>query len=164
MDFGLDEPRPAARDNPAPDLAFDLDDTPSAAVAPLSLDDDPFALPALDGLPAATPAPVASAAYAPHDMIEPQLETPGFDLDLADLAVPPPLEAHDLDTGADEGTAAPGGELSPAHMEMETKLDLAVAYQEIGDKEGARELLDEVIKGGTGEQIGRANAMRAALA
>ena len=49
-------------------------------------------------------------------------------------------------------------------MEMETKLDLALAYQEIGDKEGARELLDEVIKGGTGEQIGRANAMRAALA
>ena len=39
-------------------------------------------------------------------------------------------------------------ELSPAHMEMETKLDLAIAYQEIGDKEGARELLDEVIRGG----------------
>jgi pilus assembly protein FimV len=33
-------------------------------------------------------------------------------------------------------------------MEMDTKLDLAVAYQEIGDKEGARELLDEVLRGG----------------
>ena len=33
-------------------------------------------------------------------------------------------------------------------MEMETKLDLAIAYQEIGDKEGARELLEEVIRGG----------------
>jgi pilus assembly protein FimV len=49
-------------------------------------------------------------------------------------------------------------------MEMETKLDLAIAYQEIGDKEGARELLDEVIKGGNSEQVGKASAMRAQLA
>jgi len=169
MDFGLEEQRPAAEGKPAPDLAFDFDDTPAAPAPALSLDDDPFVLPALDGLPPATPAPVASAPYAPHDMIEPQLDAPGFDLDLADSPLPLP-EVHDvgadLDTDIDAGSpaAAPAGELSPAHMEMETKLDLAIAYQEIGDKEGARELLDEVIKGGTGEQIGRANAMRAALA
>jgi pilus assembly protein FimV len=169
MDFGLDDKQPAAQGNPAPDLAFDLhdtlDDTPPAATPALALelDDDPFALPALDGLPPATPASVENAAYAPHGLLEPQLEAPGFDLDLADdlAAAPLPLpEVHDIDAAAD----APAGELSPAHMEMETKLDLAIAYQEIGDKEGARELLDEVIKGGTGEQIGRANAMRAALA
>jgi pilus assembly protein FimV len=169
MDFGLEDKQPAAQGNPAPDLAFDLDDTlddtPPAATPALALelDDDPFALPALDGLPPATPAPVESAAYAPHGLLEPQLEAPGFDLDLADELDTPSLplpEVHDIDAGAD----APAGELSPAHMEMETKLDLAIAYQEIGDKEGARELLDEVIKGGTGEQIGRANAMRAALA
>ena len=169
MDFGLEDKQPAAQGNPAPDLAFDLhdtlEDTPPAATPALALelDDDPFALPALDGLPPATPAPVENAAYAPHGLLEPQLEAPGFDLDLADdlAAAPLPLpEVHDIDAAAD----APAGELSPAHMEMETKLDLAIAYQEIGDKEGARELLDEVIKGGTGEQIGRANAMRAALA
>lgn len=158
MDFGLEDHRPAAQGKPAPDLAFDLD-TP-----PLALDDDPFALPALDGLPAATPAPLATAPYAPHDMIEPRLDTPGFDLDLADSPLPLP-EVQDMDAGTGTGgEAGTGAELSPAHMEMETKLDLAIAYQEIGDKEGARELLDEVIKGGTGEQIGRANAMRAALA
>ncbi|TQK07780.1 FimV/HubP family polar landmark protein [Herbaspirillum sp. SJZ107] len=162
MDFGLEDKRPAAQGNPAPDLAFDLhdtlDDTPPAATPALALDDDPFALPALDGLPPATPAPVESAPYAPHGLLEPQLEAPGFDLDLAAEPDTPSLplpEVHDMGAGA---------ELSPAHMEMETKLDLAIAYQEIGDKEGARELLDEVIKGGTGEQIGRANAMRAALA
>ena len=60
--------------------------------------------------------------------------------------------------------AAASAPLSPEHMEMETKLDLAVAYQEIGDKEGARELLDEVIKGGSTEQVGRASAMRELLA
>ena len=54
-------------------------------------------------------------------------------------------------------------DLSASHMEMETKLDLAIAYQEIGDKEGARELLDEVIKGGNSAQVGKANAMRAQL-
>ena len=168
MDFGL-EPVAAARPaaDPAPDLAFDLDDALPPATPAFSLEDDPFALPALDGLPAATPAPAESAAFAQHNLLEPQLAAPSFDLDLADH----PLALPDLDNGlgdeletAHAAPATEGIELSPAHMEMETKLDLAIAYQEIGDKEGARELLDEVIKGGTGEQIGRANAMRAALA
>ena len=57
-----------------------------------------------------------------------------------------------------------GDDMSTADMEMETKLDLAIAYQEIGDKEGARELLDEVIKGGNATQVGKANEMRAKLA
>ncbi len=48
--------------------------------------------------------------------------------------------------------------------EMATKLDLAIAYEEIGDKDGARELLDEVIKGGTTEQATQAKAMLAKLA
>ena len=46
---------------------------------------------------------------------------------------------------------------------MATKLDLAVAYHEIGDKEGARELLDEVVKGGTNDQIEKAKVMLAQL-
>jgi pilus assembly protein FimV len=50
-------------------------------------------------------------------------------------------------------------EISPYNAEMATKLDLAVAYQEIGDKEGARELLDEVIKGGSSEQANKARKM-----
>ena len=60
--------------------------------------------------------------------------------------------------------AAPtGGDLSAMHTEMETKLDLAIAYQEIGDREGARELIDEVIKGGSPEQVAKANTMRSLL-
>ena len=50
------------------------------------------------------------------------------------------------------------------NAEMATKLDLAVAYHEIGDKEGARELLDEVMKGGTADQIEKAKVMIAQLA
>jgi len=48
--------------------------------------------------------------------------------------------------------------------EMSTKLDLAVAYQEIGDKDGARELLEEVLKGGNEEQVSRAKKMMQELA
>ena len=92
----------------------------------------------------------------------------GIDLDLpstdsAETALP--------DLG-EIGAAAPvldsdevnAEQLSAVQMEMETKLDLVIAYQEIGDKEGARELLDEVIKGGSAGQVTRANDMRAKLA
>lgn len=44
-------------------------------------------------------------------------------------------------------------------QEMATKLDLASAYQDIGDKDGARELLDEVIRGGDTAQQQKARAM-----
>ena len=54
---------------------------------------------------------------------------------------------------------SPVEDISPYNAEMATKLDLAVAYKEIGDKEGARELLDEVIKGGSNEQIEKARKM-----
>lgn len=53
---------------------------------------------------------------------------------------------------------------SSANAEMATKLDLAIAYQEIGDKEGARELLDEVLKGGTSEQSEKAKSLLLELA
>ena len=43
--------------------------------------------------------------------------------------------------------------------EVETKLDLVTAYMEMGDKEGARELLDEVMKEGGPQQKARAQEM-----
>ena len=42
---------------------------------------------------------------------------------------------------------------------MSTKLDLASAYEEIGDKEGARELLREVLSGGDVSQQQAARTM-----
>ncbi len=47
---------------------------------------------------------------------------------------------------------------------MATKLHLAIAYQEIGEKDGARLLLEEVIRGGTPEQSERARLMLSVLA
>ena len=40
----------------------------------------------------------------------------------------------------------------PTDDEVATKLDLARAYMDMGDNEGAREILQEVIQQGTGEQ------------
>ncbi len=79
-----------------------------------------------------------------------------FDLSGIDLNLDSALPSHATDAAVEE---------APAHnAEMATKLDLAVAYHEIGDKEGAKELLDEVVKGGTVEQIERARVMLAEMA
>jgi pilus assembly protein FimV len=60
-----------------------------------------------------------------------------------------------LDTGVDHDYSS--------SAEMATKLDLAVAYTEIGDKEGARELLEEVIQAGASEHSDKAKALLAKL-
>ena len=148
MDFGLDETSRAES---------------AASIPTAALDEHLFDIPA-------TPAP-ADAPFAEPDRIvlepaTPQFDIGGFDLDLpADGSLPLP-EVQSLSEPQFETPAAPAepAALSAAHMEMETKLDLAIAYQEIGDKEGARELLEEVIRGGNPEQAARANSMRAALA
>lgn len=153
MDFGTpDEPRAAGGAEPKdfgarvddPFDAFDLPETPAPVPAPQEVS-------ARDAFePASTPA---------GDKAAPSFDLADFDLDLpsSDAATAQPLDA------AGAAAEAPG-QMSPEHMEMETKLDLAIAYQEIGDKEGARELLDEVIKGGNSEQVGKASAMRELLA
>ena len=126
---------------------FEFDAPPAIAASPAA-DEDPFAL---DAFPATTP------AAAP---VEPSFDLADIDLDLPSFEQPASANA-DLPV---PGEALEPAALSPEHMEMETKLDLAIAYQEIGDKEGARELLDEVIKGGSSEQVSKASAMRSLLA
>ena len=44
-----------------------------------------------------------------------------------------------------------------------TKLDLARAYEEMGDKEGARELVEEVLREGAGRQLDEARSILARL-
>ncbi|VXC72312.1 conserved exported hypothetical protein [Massilia sp. 9I] len=170
MDFGSPaEPAPAS----APTLSqppvepFEFDAPPAAAAAPAPVDepldfdlapateDDPFALPEVPAVAAAE-----EAAPTPGVPVEPSFDLSDIDLDLPSLDRPAALDA-DLPV---PGEALEPAALSPEHMEMETKLDLAIAYQEIGDKEGARELLDEVIKGGSSEQVSKASAMRSLLA
>ena len=46
---------------------------------------------------------------------------------------------------------------------MSTKLDLASAYEEIGDKEGAREILNEVLSEGNDKQKADAKGLMGSL-
>ena len=154
MDFGLDLEPPAGPVNglgagltPLPDplkdvdLAhFDLDEPVAPAAAPVATAES-----SIDSLfdDAQTPATLPEAIPPAQEF-----DLSGIDLDLND--------GKTASVGVDDP-------LSAIHMEMDTKLDLAIAYQEIGDKEGARELIDEVIKGGSEEQVAKANTMKALL-
>ena len=154
MDFGLDLEPPAGPVNgvgagltPLPDplkdvdLAhFDLDEPVAPAAAPVAA-----AEPSIDSLFDDAQAPATPPETVPAAQ---EFDLSGIDLDLND--------GKTASVGVDDP-------LSAIHMEMDTKLDLAIAYQEIGDKEGARELIDEVIKGGSEEQVKKANTMRALL-
>ena len=105
-------------------------------------------------------------------------DAPELDLDLSDLEslTKPVTLTADSDTALDlsdvvlelepELVAQDVGEESAGGrwQEMATKLDLASAYEEIGDKEGARELLQEVIQGGDGGQQQKARAMLSKIA
>ena len=54
--------------------------------------------------------------------------------------------------------------MTPAHEEVETKLELVAAYIDMEDKDGAKELLDEVLKEGNLSQRKRADQILASLA
>ena len=97
-----------------------------------------------------------------------------FDLKLDDMpsAAPeeksaPPVDlgsiSLDLGTPSDATEVAPQGSTDPKWQEVATKLDLAKAYEEMGDKNGARELLNEVMKDGDAAQKGQAEQLLAKL-
>jgi len=113
----------------------------------------------------AAPAP-AAAAPDPDATV-----AMDFDLNL-DLgsSKPEPAKAADapLDLGGlslDLGTPGEGGGggNDAKWQEVATKLDLAKAYQEMGDKDGARELLNEVVKEGDAAQKSQAEQMLSGL-
>lgn len=93
------------------------------------------------------------------DKVEPRLDvgtasTPDIDLSNIDLS---------LDGGKSEGSVD-GGARDDRWYDVQTKFDLAKAYQEMGDKEGAREILREVIAEGDNEQQAAAQRVLETLA
>jgi pilus assembly protein FimV len=76
---------------------------------------------------------------------------------------PDPLAVEAMAVVAAEESASGGydgaNDAAENIIDMATKLDLAVAYQEIGEHVGARVLLEEVIQGGTTIQADKARAM-----
>ena len=69
----------------------------------------------------------------------------------------------DLGLGEDKVGVNEGATLANEPDEVDTKLDLARAYDEMGDKEGARELIEEVIREGNPQQQEKARQLQAQL-
>ena len=87
----------------------------------------------------------------------------------AEVDAPAPLDLSGIDLDMDKSSLEPAGvdDLSfddmPAGEEVATKLDLAKAYMEMGDKEGAREILEEVMQEGDSQQKDDAKKLLAAV-
>lgn len=77
------------------------------------------------------------------------------DLDLGDIESDDNLFIIDDEDDADET----GDEPISDRDESSTKLDLAVAYEAMGDKDGAKEILNEVVAEGNEEQVAEAKKL-----
>jgi pilus assembly protein FimV len=159
FDLGLGGQKPAE----APTLA-PVEAAP-AADAGLSID---FNLPGSDApaAPAMEAAPAAPAA-ADSGGIDFDLNIPGASEAVPEAAAAPALDlggiSLDLGTPGGNGNGSGGAAPDPRWQEVATKLDLAKAYEEMGDKDGARELLKEVVKEGDTAQQQQAQTMLQAL-
>lgn len=147
MDFEMpaEEPAPAPAYAAAPVLNEPAGELPEIS---LSMDlDEPTPAPAPAPLPefnATAPMPVAEPAAAPAAPDSGMLE---FDLGSLSLDLDGP--ASEQPTASDNLTEDP----------LETKLALAEEFVSIGDEDGARALIEEVVAEATGEM--RAKAQRA---
>ena len=120
-------------------LSLDIDDASSDEIV-LNLDDD------------AQGEPLSISSEALEDL--PEMES-----DIVDLDGPiEDVEASNeivLDAQPDDDVSFDLGEFDGID-EAETKLDLAAAYMDMGDPEGARNILEEVMIDGSDEQKSRA--------
>jgi pilus assembly protein FimV len=117
-------------------------------------------LPSLD-LPAKAGASIATAKKVAADDLDFSIDLPSLEALTGNGAAS--SNAFDMDFNSTATAVASTTTQSAAWQEMATKLDLAAAYEEIGDKDGARELLDEVVKGGDSSQQQKAKAMLSKL-
>jgi len=145
-------PQPAPAPAPAPAAGGDMDmltfdlsgiDLPAFNTAPTPA---PVSVSAPDPLPVAAPAPAPVPAPEPIPVAEPTMMELDFDI--------PPTNVEDVLAGvAAAGADAPGDEA------LTQKIDLAAEFRDIGDDEGARSLLEEVMASGNAAQRARAQAM-----
>lgn len=81
-----------------------------------------------------------------------------LDFDLSGISL-------DLDNTATGIKSSPAASMKDDHwFDVQTKFDLAKAYQEMGDKDSAREILKEVLDEGDSQQQADAKALLSALA
>ena len=145
IDFGLEDETPAAEDEEDEDVAIDLTD--EADSLDLDLDD------AFGEESTATAVPEEPAVEVPTTK-EPATEEPIAELDevAASSAMDEMSDEDDFDLSSLDDVD-----------EVSTKLDLARAYLDMGDHEGTRGILEEVIAEGDDEQKQEASELMAKL-
>ena len=110
---------------------------------------------------------IEDSAAAPQPISNEEVET--FDFDLDDDDDDDIASDDDLDfLSADNVDIESADDIEEINMlsaddETATKLELAYAYQNMGDMEGATEILQEVIKEGSDEQIEEASKLLGSL-
>lgn len=141
-----------------PDFTLDIPDAGGTPVtADISLDANPPAdtnmidfnieLPKVD-VPEAGTETETKAAVAHDAPAQKGRDTDAgleFKIDVGDINL-------NLDDEPKSDATAAEGEKDAHWYDVQTKFDLAKAYQEMGDKDGAREILQEVVKEGDAEQ------------
>jgi len=193
FDLGVpSEPVPTAQPAAVPDMVESVASPDDAALEPASLDEgnlefdvqltestvlgQPMRDPAFDmasislDLAETPPAELPAQADARPEQGFAESETvvnPDFSSEQVDTLVNPDFTITQAETVVDPGfgmtsDVAPDLQIS-ASEEVATKLDLAKAYEEMGDLEGARELLQEVVSEGDAGQRERAQTALARI-
>ena len=163
LDLGADAPAPALADE---DFLLDLDDDLKGLDVPAEqtplLDDTPsddLELPADFDLSLADE---MDAHEQPKDAFESELDDVNAELDrLSDSLAQPTFTAEDALATADD---EPDFDFLSGTDEVATKLDLAQAYIDMGDNDGARDILGEVLSEGDATQQSEAKEMLSRLA
>ena len=130
---------------------------PSAVKSEPSLDADTLALDFDFNLNQDMHTPTESTSPADADTLMPELDLSAIDLNFGHAET----STDFAETSLDDTTTLVGD--STVWEEASTKLDLARAYLEMGDKEGAREILQEVVAEGGPDQQAEANKLLANL-
>ncbi len=156
----------------APDIAFNVDlpaaepePGPARASSGLDFDIDLNSFNAPASSQTAEVEPTASGGLD-FDMSGLSLDAPGSSEPGtgAPSAAAPEIDLSGISLDLDETTPriSPSGK-DDHWYDVQTKFDLAKAYQEMGDKDGARDILKEVVQEGDAEQRAAAQAVLSSL-
>ncbi|HJV27630.1 MAG TPA: FimV/HubP family polar landmark protein [Aromatoleum sp.] len=164
FDLGVETPAAAADKEQAAEFNLDAtvvgtEEEPTSAPEPVDLEKTTFDSSLLDFdfnlEDAGEAAPVSGvAANSGIDLssIDLELGTPTEAIAQSETIASPEFEEIALATGGVGPLSGDEGIPADVLEEVNTKLELARAYEEMGDSEGARELLEEVQREGSAEQ------------
>jgi len=147
---GSEQQRKAAEPEPSVNIEFSMGDKPEPSSGDTAAAEKP-----------------AEAAGTGMPMLEPDFK---LDFGGSETAVPlaPEFKLDDINLNFEEGSAAQtpqaeSGARDDHWYDVQTKFDLAKAYQEMGEKGGARAILQEVIKEGDAGQRAEARKLLVSL-